>query len=208
MCRHRRRNRARGTKRREIRAGQDLQRLTHHRQGQMAVDARATVPRDVLHDRHHATGHEALGDGPTQRTDTLRIVAEGAIADDAVGASDGDVENGRAVGVDAERAQILSQQVGHQERCPASPRRVPPVHVSIGGSGRQRAPEWWSQTLHAPAFLVDRHQHVVGADRLACRADKAADLVGGLAVAGEEDEACRTRAGQERCLVRGQLGPR
>ena len=67
---------------------------------------------------------------------------------------------------------------------------------------RWNAREAVGQALHAPAFLVDEDQCRLIAGSLAKRLDEGADLVGGVDVAGEQDEAPGLHVAEEGALFR------
>ena len=64
------------------------------------------------------------------------------------------------------------------------------------------------QSLHAPAFLVDQHQHLVAFDRILEGGDQRPDLLRRLAIAREEDEPAGARGGKETPLGVAEDGAR
>jgi len=87
--------------------------------------------------------------------------------------------------------EIVSEQARSVEGCLLRKLRILAVERRVGFGGRQRTPERWPEPLHAAALLVDQHEKLVAADRLAHVADQPADLIVGHAVAGEQDETRR-----------------
>jgi hypothetical protein len=130
--------------------------------------------------------------------DLVDRCAEGAVADDGVGAGDGEIEDGRAIGIDAEIAQVAGDKAGGCFGGGAGTVAVACfVAGGVRGGGGQRAAEWRAEALHAAAFLVDEDKRFVSTDGFARVRDEAADLVVGLAIAGEQDDAERARCGEE-----------
>ena len=63
----------------------------------------------MLDDRQHAARKRAVHHRTAERDDNVRIVAEGAVADDLVRATFRHVEHGRAIDIDARVAEFLCQ---------------------------------------------------------------------------------------------------
>ena len=89
------------------------------RQRAMAVDRGAAVAGDVLDDRQHAAGQQALADGAAERRDARGLVAVGAVADHGVGAG---ARAGRAPAAQSTVMPSAAEIVGDQPR--AEPRRL------------------------------------------------------------------------------------
>ena len=130
-----------------------------------------------------------LRDRPAEANDLLDGRAESAITDNGVSARNGKVEDGGAIGVDAEVAQITGNEAGGGfggDACAVGVAEF--IAYGIGGSWRQSAAERGSQALHAAAFLVDEDERFIRADGGKRVGDEAADLVVGLAIAREQDD--------------------
>jgi len=84
---------AKGLEGGEVGRRQERVRLRHHRQLEVTVGGCAPVARDVLDDRQHAACHEPFGDRPGKRRHLARLAPVGAIADDAVGTGNGEIEH-------------------------------------------------------------------------------------------------------------------
>ena len=115
--RRRRRNVAKSVRSRSARDGR------HHRQIQVAVLGRPPVSGHMLDHGQHAARHVALGDGASEIAHLAGLRAVGAIADDVVAAGHRHVEHRRAVGVDADGAQVGRGQSGRQSAPYGTPRR-------------------------------------------------------------------------------------
>ena len=82
------------------------------------------------------------------------------------------------------------------------------VETSIAARRRHGPPMRRPQPLHAPAFLVDQHQHVVAFDRILEGGNQRPDLLRRLTIAREEDEPAGTRGGKEMPLGVAEEGAR
>ena len=86
------------------------------RQLQMAVAARAAVPRDVLDHRQHAAGEKAFDDGAAEVGDLLRPASVGPRPDHRMGELIRDVEHGRAIDGDSDLPEIVRDEFGNEFR--------------------------------------------------------------------------------------------
>ncbi len=161
---------------------------------QVAVGAGAAVAGDVLDHRQHAAGHAGPSTAARPSADDLAALpAVGAVADDVVAPGRGTSTHRRAVGVEAERRQVVGDQPvivqphrldgGLRIAVAESPNRAAGRRRGASG-GRRRAtrPPSWSTKTGASS----------SAGRLAqgCRSS-ARTWSRRLDVAGEEDEAPR-----------------
>src|SRR5207344_63074 len=119
------------------------------RQHQMAVGPRPAVPRNVLDHRQHASGKGPLDHGAAEVADDVRIEAEGAVADDVMGAGFRNIEHWRAIDVDARLAELLGNQPRPGKSRGPSAFGVIQIEVAIEPRRRHLAPMWRSQALHA-----------------------------------------------------------
>ncbi len=104
-------------------------------------------------------------------------------------AGNGQVEDGRAIGIDAECGEIVGQQP--RDRKGGLARLIGSLRIKapVDGSWRQRAPQRRPQALHAATFLVDQNEHLVTADRRAHGVVERHDLRMAFEVAGKKNEA-------------------
>ena len=110
---------------------------------------------DVLDERQHAAAEQPVADRRAKLADDVRIIAERAVADDAVGLRCRHVEHRRAVYRDAEIVQLRRDQPGVEPRCFARRRAVAPGEIAEPRGGRRGAPMGRAKPRHAPALLVD-----------------------------------------------------
>ncbi len=114
----------------------------------------------MLDDRQHARAQQPFGYGAAKGGDLSRRIAISAITDHVMRARDGNVEHRGAVHVDAQRRELAAHQFG------ASPRRGQPalpvlaVERREGARGRIGAPDRRTETLYAPALLVDQNESI------------------------------------------------
>ena len=94
-----------------------------------------------------------------------------------MGAADRHIENRRTIGVYSEFPEILGEQSEHQFGSLRSAVRIGFVKPPKCPRGRQCSAEWRAQPLHPAAFLIDQHQHLVGADGFIGLGDEPADLI-------------------------------
>ena len=102
----------------------------------VAVDLGAAVAGNVLHHRQHAAIHEARRVGPGQGHDLLDVQAVGAVADDIMGALLGHVENGQAIGGDADVHEILGHEAAGMARGAECGQRIFRIELAEGAGGR------------------------------------------------------------------------
>ena len=102
----------------------------------VAVDFGAAVAGNVLHHREHAAIHEARGVGPGQGHDVFDVQAVGAVADDIMGALLGHVEDGEAIGCDADVNEVLGHEAAGMARGAEGGQRVLRIEVAEGAGGR------------------------------------------------------------------------
>ena len=120
-------------------------------------------------------------------------------------AGQGHIEDRRAVRVDSECGQIIRCQSGHGQRCAAGGFDIPATMCEIGSGGWQKAGQRRLQALHASALLIDQHEHILGSGRDLELRDESADLRGVGAIAGEQDQSCRTLGSNESAFVGGHF---
>ena len=169
-------------------------------QREMGVGSRPAVAGDVLHDRQHAGVQHALGGGAAQCRDGRRVARVGTIADDVVRPLGRHVEDRQAVDVDADGEQVFAHEPGDE------PDRLGPllqvVDRGVARGGGVAAPVRQPEPLHAAALLVDEDHRLVAAERRANVARQRVDLLPGVDVAAEENDAERVGVLQEGTLVR------
>lgn len=178
------------------------------RQVEVAVGGRAAVAGDVLDDRDDAASDMAARDGFGKGYDLGHGGTVGAVADDVVAAGDGQVEDRRAVAVDRQGAQFGGDEAGGVEGGAAGLDGVGGVEGGVVRGRGQCAGERGTQALDAAAFLVDQDEDFGGGEGFEDGGDQRADLGGAVAVAGEQDDAARAFAAQERRFVDGEFGAR
>ena len=203
MRRHRRRQRGKRAERQEIAGFQLLARRGHDGQVEMAVGDGPPMTGHVLHDGQHAACHQALGHRRAQHRHALRRRRVGTVADDAMTVGSRHIEQGSAVGVDADSTQLGSCQPRRGARRPRCLLHIASVGLAIGCGRRQGAPMRRPQPLHPPALLVDEDQDFL-ADGGVHGIGQAPQLVGIGSIAGKQDDAARARVAQKSCLAPGQ----
>ena len=206
--RHRHAGVPEGAERCEVGAVELLQGRVHHRQLHVAVGHGPAVSRDMLDHRRDTARQQAVDGRAAELGDELRIGAKGAIANDGVGLGIADVDAGRAVGVQSDADQLVRQQLVVQPDRLTRRLRVALVQRPklLGWPAAQG--HGWLQPLHPPAFLVDKDQGAGIIDRFAQLVRQSASLVGGLHVAGEQDETPGPSVPEEVALLRRQAGSR
>ena len=173
----------------------------------VAVDRGPAMPGNMLDDRHHALGHQALGGGPAQRRDRFGPVGIGAVADHRMGLREGDVENGQTVDIAADRGHVRGQQTGIE------PGRLEPgigiagIEVAQQPGRRRLAPLRRPQPGNPAAFLVDQDRRLAARHAGTQLVDQAARALDRVDVAGEQDEAQRIGIAEEGTLLRRQFRP-
>ena len=88
----------------------------------VAVDFRAAVAGNMLHDREHAAIHEARRVGPRQGHDVFNVQAVGPVADDIMGACLRDIQHRKAIGGNSNFNQVLCHEAAHMARGAQVPR--------------------------------------------------------------------------------------
>ena len=169
----------------------------------MRIEHGAAVAGNVLHHRQHAARQQPLAGGATERGDAPGLVAIGAVADDLVGAGDGNVDHRQAVDGDAESRQIVGDEPRaepHRLRPECSPNAASAAAAGYagqcGGFRRWTRPPSWSISIGASGRST------------ACRrlGDERLDLRRRPAVALKENEPERRCGAEELALGGAQFG--
>ena len=126
--------------------------VVQHGELQMAVRAGTAVAGGVLADRLNSRREKALAEGAAEARDPLRIVGEGAVADDVVAVRRGDIEHRGCHHVEAGGCAVEADE-GAGEPRHAPRRRI--VERADGACWRVLAPGGWAQAGDAAAFLID-----------------------------------------------------
>jgi hypothetical protein len=155
------------------------------------------VAGDVLDDRQHAAGQQALGGGAPQGGHLFGRIAIGAIADDLVTLGIGHVQHRHAVDIDADGPQVVSDQARAQAGDLTRHQRIVGHQFAIGAAGRILFPMGGSKAGDAAALLVDQDRGVGAADRVAQRLGQGQGLLGRVDIALEQDEAPRLHVPEE-----------
>jgi hypothetical protein len=192
----------------EVGAAQLFKRGVHARQRMVAVDGGAAMARHVLDHRQDAAGEKAFAGGAAEFRHQLRVVAEGAVADDGVVlAGQTQVEDRRAVDRDAELGELASEELGIEPHRLDSLGAATARQLAETAGGRHGAPGRRLQPGDTAALLVDQHRRVGAADSVAQIVDQGPDLIRCLAVALEQDEAERVGFAEEHPLRVAQRRP-
>ena len=160
----------------------------------------------VLDHRHDAFGQKPLGGGAAQRRHGFGPVGIGAVADHGVGLGEGDVEDGQAIDVTADRRHVGRQQARIEQGRFQPVLGVAGIELAQQARRRRLAPVRRPQPRHPAAFLVDQHRRLGARHRGAQLLDQPVGALGRVDVAGKQDEAQRIGVAEEGALVGREVG--
>ncbi len=168
------------------------------RQGDVGIRGDRPMPGEMLGRRRHAGIAHAEHVGHGELADRAGIRVQRTIADHAADAII-EVDAGRERHVDAHRTQFRGHQpseLAREAKARGTVRRVATADLAQ----RRQSREPVAKPLHAPAFLVDRHQQRRRPDRVNLR-DQARKLRRAFVVAREQDHAADLRVREHVALL-------
>ncbi len=134
---------------------------------------------------------QGVDDDPAQRRDGGGIRTQRPVTDDRVGPRLRQVEHRPAIDGDAQVRQVAGDGAGVRGQVRRCLMRIVQIGRREHRCRRPVRPMGRPEALHPPTFLVDKHRRRVVADGGAQVAHQGADLIRGVDVAREQDEAER-----------------